>query len=403
MPTDATDSSAIAADFSEALAIGLYYYSGTTRTADAGQAAGTVVDAVLTYQNIYDSLGKAIACKNNTSLSFTCDALTTEVDADAKPGLKKILEASDYETPAAKAAAVGAELSNGEYVVDYKRGMLWAKKATTTASMTSVSYKISVVASDSSGTVPSSSSSSSSSAGGGNNNYSTEEQDFTATVTDSTNDIVLSVDSVGGQSITAANFVNGTLKVTKASDNSVVTIALDNIDWTSATKTLDTSGCTGAFTFATGDVVSLTIKGPDKTRDYSADAQKTVEQAPVWSHTAGDTLASVTNEADATSYYYLDVEGYEYAGIMIEKTGGTDTVAFTIEATPQNDGTAESSCTYHDITQYGTECLTAAAGASFADDVSFRIPTKGLKFIRVKVAVTLSANDVDYVIYAQRA
>lgn len=142
MPVDPMDSSSLGSTYSEGT-VQLYYYNAGVRTTDAGQAAGTVVDGVFTYRNILDSLGVAIACKDNTSLAFTCLAMTEEVDPSAHPQLLQIMEGNDTSTPSEKAAAIGAFLSNGQYVVDYRKSVVWVKKATTAASMTGVSYKIS--------------------------------------------------------------------------------------------------------------------------------------------------------------------------------------------------------------------------------------------------------------------
>jgi len=117
------------------------------------------------------------------------------------------------------------------------------------------------------------------SAGGGNNTYSTEQGDFTATVTDATNNIVLNKDSVGGAAIDENHFLNGILKVWDTSTEEAVTITLDDFNWTAGTKTLDTTNCTSAFTFATGDIVSLTLTGPDKSYDSNLDVNKTSPQA----------------------------------------------------------------------------------------------------------------------------
>lgn len=130
-PTVATSSSAT---------VQLYYYAAGVRTSDAGQAAGTVVDATFANKNILNSLGTNIATKNDTSLAYTCSALTTELEISAKPTIQTLLEALDNATPATRAEQVGALLSNGEFIIDYRRGFLIGKKATTASTMTSVTY-----------------------------------------------------------------------------------------------------------------------------------------------------------------------------------------------------------------------------------------------------------------------
>jgi len=118
----------------------LYYYSAGVRTSDAGQAAGTVVDATFVHKNILNVLGTNVATKNDTSLVYTCLALTTEVEIAARPDIQALVEALDNQTTSDRAAAIGALLNNGEYYIDYRRGLLIGKKATTASTMTSVTY-----------------------------------------------------------------------------------------------------------------------------------------------------------------------------------------------------------------------------------------------------------------------
>lgn len=117
--------------------VALYYNNGGTRTTDAGQAAGTAVTGQLAFKNILDAGGGAIATSGDTSLAFTGDCFTTQVSfptayyEDVKDG-----------TWLAKLTAVTGNLSNGQYCVDYGNGTIYGKKATTTSSLTSTSYKI---------------------------------------------------------------------------------------------------------------------------------------------------------------------------------------------------------------------------------------------------------------------
>ncbi|MFZ6015024.1 MAG: hypothetical protein ACOYUZ_01575 [Patescibacteria group bacterium] len=234
-----------------------------------------------------------------------------------------------------------------------------------------------------------------SSAGGGNNTYSTEQGDFTATVTDATTNIVLSVDSIGGQSITEANFANAILKVWDASTEEMITITLDDFTWTSGTKTLAVANCTGAFTFATADVVSLTLVGPDKQRDTVADAIKTVEQSPEWAHYISDTFV-LTNVPNATpdETTIINMEGYKGWSVHVEKTGGADT--FDVDYFASNED-ALSTADWLEITP------TFASGSATADHIahpaSEMLVTKALK---LKVTTAGGANDADFQIFVYR-
>ena len=127
------------------------------------------------------------------------------------------------------------------------------------------------------------------------------QQDFTATITDATNDIVLSVDSIGGVSIDESILQSGILEVYDLDITKSISITLDTFTWTSGTKTLNLTGATGAFTFNTGDIVSLTLIGPDKSYDSRIDSNKVSEQSPVWSrYTDKEALISAAQEIDTT-------------------------------------------------------------------------------------------------------
>jgi hypothetical protein len=453
MPVDPMDSSSLGSSYSEGT-VQLYYYSGSTRTTDAGQAAGTVVDGVFTYRNILDSLGVAIGCKDNTSLAFTCAALTTEVDPTSKPALQQVMEGNDVSTPAEKAAAIGELLSNGEYVVDYRKGMVWAKKATTAATMTSTSYKITSATATTSSAVTSVipgtgatnlgkaedaahttgdtgvmllavrndsgsalagttgdyiplttdangnlriASGSGGSAGGGNNTYSTEQGDFTATVTDATFNIVLSVDSLNGQSITTANFANGILKIMDVSltPDEFKTIQLDKFTWTSGTKTIDITNCTGAFTLGTGDVVSLTLTGPDKMRDSATDAQRVSMIRDTSDQYLVQTQVDTTNVATGTYYPSSSgqsTNGYRdvtTTGILIDGAGETTTL--TVEVSNLGGTTAGD---WHTIYFRDDKNNTNVASISATNETKgYAISMPGMgKFAYYRYLITTSAS-----------
>jgi len=125
---------------SSSATVQLYYYAAGVRTSDAGQAAGTVVDAVFVHKNILNSIGTNVATANDTSLAYTCTALTTELEWAARPDIQALMEGLDNQTLSTRASQIGAVLNNGEFIIDYRRGLLIGKKATTASTMTSVTY-----------------------------------------------------------------------------------------------------------------------------------------------------------------------------------------------------------------------------------------------------------------------
>ena len=115
----------------------LYYYALTgVQTTDAGEAAGSVVVGKIANDNIRNALGSAQATFEDTSLSFTCLALTKEVAFPVEATSLDGLSAQQ------RAIRVTAAFSNGNFAVDYASGVLYAKKATTATSMTSTAYTI---------------------------------------------------------------------------------------------------------------------------------------------------------------------------------------------------------------------------------------------------------------------
>ena len=321
------------------------------------------------------------------------------------------MEGNDTSTPAEKAAAIGALLTNGQYVIDYKKGMVWGKKATTTATMTAVSYKISVVASSTSGIVPDSNVTSSSgggSAGGGNNTYSTEQGDFTAAVTNATTNIVLSVDSIGGVALNKNNFANGILKVWDASTEEMITITLDDFTWTAGTKTLAVANCTGAFTFATGDIVSLTIVGSDKGYDKLNNAQYNNPIRGQEDQYASESTVLTNIATNTTGYIYIETNGYRIPTVqcITSGTAPTDTLTLTLEATVQDDGTALSSCTFSDITEWMTDLITGATSAASFVDVNCVLASTmplAVKGLRLKyVTSNGGGGDADLTVHVKK-
>lgn len=115
----------------------LQYISSGALANDAGQAAGVKVQGRLAGRHVLDSAGSTLATKRNTSLSFTAGALTTEVYKD--PGF---FESLDGLSPEAALNAATSGLSNGEYVVDYERGIIYGVKTTTASTLASAAYLV---------------------------------------------------------------------------------------------------------------------------------------------------------------------------------------------------------------------------------------------------------------------
>lgn len=123
-----------------------YYSNAGVRTIDAGEAAGTAVEAVLARNNVKNANGRLEATNLDTSLSFTSTAFTTEV-----PFIQATLESLDDSSWSSRLEAMTASLSNGQYCVDYTNGILYGKKASTQVTLASTTYKTEVDAISTSG------------------------------------------------------------------------------------------------------------------------------------------------------------------------------------------------------------------------------------------------------------
>ncbi len=159
-------------------------------------------------------------------------------------------------------------------------------------------------------------------------------------------------------------------------------------------------------TYADGDATILQsdkngyLKTAGKAYDSVSDSDKTTRQNPEYGQHVEETLADVTNETSATNYYYLDMDGYRYFSIDIDTSGATpvDTLTMTIEAGNQDDGTAQASIFYTDVTNSWFNV------ASVVDaDVRWEKDTPVIaKYVRIKTVTAGGNNDADYKIYAKR-
>jgi hypothetical protein len=103
-------------------------------------------------------------------------------------------------------------------------------------------------------------------------------------------------------------------------------------------------------------------------------------------------LADVTNETNATNYYYFPMRGYKYFGIEFIKVGGADVITVTVEATFDNDSSvAYTSYTYQDITNARWGVASVTSTTQFNSDTPY-CPT----YVRVKTVTSGGANDGDY-------
>jgi hypothetical protein len=138
MPVDVVSDTAFVNSISGET-VQLYYWNATVLTADAGQAAGTVVIAKLAYTGILDALGGMIGNDKDTSLAWTTGTVLPA--AKRKPCPKQPIETPDNATLEQIAADITENFANGEWCLDHRNGIIYGKKATTGTADTAA-YKV---------------------------------------------------------------------------------------------------------------------------------------------------------------------------------------------------------------------------------------------------------------------
>jgi len=131
--------------------------------------------------------------------------------------------------------------------------------------------------------------------------------------------------------------------------------------------------------------------------DSGTTADKSYEVSPLSAHHVEE-KTTITNATSAVAQYvYLDMDGYRDFGIQFIKTGGVDTVTFTVEATLQDDGTAAASCFYEDVTSdwFGVANWTTG---------DYIMSQGGVvaKYVRLKVLTAGGNNDADFTILTKK-
>jgi hypothetical protein len=146
----------------------------------------------------------------------------------------------------------------------------------------------------------------------------------------------------------------------------------------------------------------VTVVSPDGSSkpayDSGTDSNKSFEVNPVSDHYSTATLVENATETDATTYYYVDMNGYKNFSAQLEVTAGSGSMTVTLEATNQDDGIAAASCTYQDVTSALFSVASATTDSFWVSDT----PT-AFKYLRYKtVSSTGGANDAGITIYHKK-
>jgi len=110
-----------------------------------------------------------------------------------------------------------------------------------------------------------------------------------------------------------------------------------------------------------------------------------------YNYTPYPSIIALTTSSTTTEVY-IDMRGRDSLNLQFILGGGSATL--TVEGTMQDDGTADSSCTYDDITQAAYGVATITASKSYADPAGFfgKYRYVKIKVVPVSATVTVHAN-----------
>jgi len=112
-------------------------------------------------------------------------------------------------------------------------------------------------------------------------------------------------------------------------------------------------------------------------------------------------LTNVPNATD--SEVYIDMGIYENLSIHVEKTGGTDTFAFTVEGSVEGETTIAADADYIDVTQYGFTSVVGATASSYTSDTIVHMNNgAGFKFVKIKIATADGGDDADFNVFVKK-
>lgn len=235
------------------------------------------------------------------------------------------------------------------------------------------------------------------SGGGGGNMLYISPEDFSATYTTSSG---ITLDGLSWVP-TIEQFV-GVTQFNSDGLAASLTPSTNDFDYDSSTGVLNLGGSPGFA--ATDQGYRVQIYGPDKAFNQPTDSNKTIVLNPLNEQNDFETVAGVTNEADATTEYYVSTANYAKTTIEFYQTGGTDTLHLRVFGTLQDDDTAAASCRYVDITENGLDWMHTDTPAAVIT-TSGIVCTKegsGYKYLELEVAKSGSADDADYEIYVKK-
>jgi len=180
-------------------------------------------------------------------------------------------------------------------------------------------------------------------AGGGNNTWSVAQGDFTAEPTVGTKNI-----TINGLSWTfsVVNVIEGVIKRANSAGD-IDELKLSNVSVAGKVITLGDED-----DFASGDIISVTLVGPDKAYNEGTDAAISEVSNPdsaKW--TSPEHLVDLSAQAADTLFYVIPIEGYKDVGFHWKFTNSNagDTITMTLWGTNNADADDSADTDWVDI------------------------------------------------------
>jgi len=244
--------------------------------------------------------------------------------------------------------------------------------------------------------------------------YSNLRDDFTATISSTTEIDLTSLPA--GLTVDETRIVAVGLRPNAAADDYdwvylrgsgdlVVSYAAGTITFSSAVLTVaDHEAAVWIEGVGKYDVTGIDATKRLQTRDEALTtdtrSERVEEIDPIDARGQADTLYDVTNIVDGTYYVYVSMDTYRKGFFQLELNGGSGTVTISIQGTCQDEGVAAASRTYQDIGSATFGSASWTADAILADNAE---KLAGYTYLRITiVASTGAADDADATIYGVR-
>jgi hypothetical protein len=167
---------------------------------------------------------------------------------------------------------------------------------------------------------------SSGAAGGGSIVYTNAAGDFVATPT--TGSKVITISGLTAFTLDYINLIGGSIKKIAAAGG-------DPVNLYTGTTSIAISGnditLADIDDFTAGDIVYVTLIGPDKNRDAALDSEKSVTQNPEWAHYIDPVHLVDDSNATVDQHYSAPIIADGYRGIGFHFVGDSDTSGVTFK------------------------------------------------------------------------